>query len=90
VAAQRPGLLIPFALIFVSGRTIQFLAGLVLLAIVVGMVDRDWGLSSEARPLALERQIRFGPRAESRPSQKIIMVVILAMSDLPDQEGTET
>jgi hypothetical protein len=30
----------------------SLLAGLALLAVILGIVDRDWGLSSEARPRA--------------------------------------
>jgi protein-S-isoprenylcysteine O-methyltransferase Ste14 len=76
-AAQTAGLLILFALIFVSAGTIHFWQGWLFclsfsfstIAIGVYLMKRD--------PALLERRMRFGPGAESRPIQKIIMTITL-------------
>jgi protein-S-isoprenylcysteine O-methyltransferase Ste14 len=78
-ATQTAGFLILFALIFVSAGTIHFWQGWLFcvsfsfstVATGVYLMRRD--------PALLERRMRFGPRAESRPRQKIIVAVIFAM-----------
>ena len=78
-ATQTVGFLILFALIFVSAGTIHFWQGWLFcvsfsfstVATGVYLMRRD--------PALLERRMRFGPRAESRPRQKIIVAVIFAM-----------
>ncbi len=78
-ATQTAGFLILFSLIFVSAGTIHFWQGWLFcvsfffstIATGVYLMRRD--------PALLERRMQFGPRAESRPRQKIIVAVIFAM-----------
>jgi protein-S-isoprenylcysteine O-methyltransferase Ste14 len=78
-AAQTAGFLILFALIFVAAGTIHFWQGWLFclsfwfstIAIGVYLIKRD--------PALLERRMRFGPRAESRPIQKIIVTIAFVM-----------
>jgi hypothetical protein len=77
--AQTAGLLIPVTLRFISAGTIHFWQGwpfwLSFLAsstaIGVYLMKHD--------PALLERRMRVGPQAESRPSQRIIIEIILVV-----------
>jgi protein-S-isoprenylcysteine O-methyltransferase Ste14 len=78
-AVQTAEFLILFALVLVSAGTVHFWQGwlfclsfsLSTIATGVYLMKRD--------PALLERRMRFGPRAESRPRQKIIVAIIFAM-----------
>jgi protein-S-isoprenylcysteine O-methyltransferase Ste14 len=77
-AQTAAGFLVLFTLIFVSAGTIHFWQAWLFclsflfstIAIGVYLVKRD--------PALLERRMRFGPRAESRPRQKVIVAIIFA------------
>ncbi len=78
-ATQTAGFLILFALIFVSAGTIHFSQGW-LFCVSFSFSTVGTGVYLMSRdPALLERRMRFGPRAESRPRQKIIVAVIFAM-----------
>jgi len=78
-AIQTAEFLILFALIFVSAGTIHVWQGWLFcvsfsfstVATGVYLMRRD--------PALLKRRMRFGPGAESRPRQKIIVAVIFAI-----------
>ena len=78
-AAQTAGFLFLFALIFVAAGTTHFWQGWLFclsfwfptIAIGIYLIKRD--------PALLERRMRFGPRAESRPIQKFIVTIIFVM-----------
>jgi protein-S-isoprenylcysteine O-methyltransferase Ste14 len=78
-AMQVAGLFIPFMLIFVAAGTLHFWQGWFFwlsfsassIVIWVDLLKRD--------PALLERRMRFGPRAESRPAQKVIVAMSFAM-----------
>jgi protein-S-isoprenylcysteine O-methyltransferase Ste14 len=77
--AQTAGLLIPVTLTFISAGTIHFWQGWLFwlsflassTAIGVYLMKHD--------PALLERRMRVGPQAESRPSQRIIIATILVV-----------
>jgi protein-S-isoprenylcysteine O-methyltransferase Ste14 len=77
-AQTAAGLFVLFTLIFVAAGTIHFWQGWLFclsflfstIAIGVYLLTRD--------PALLERRMRFGPRAESRPRQKVIVAIIFA------------
>src|SRR5260370_13705955 len=78
-AAQTAGLLIPFALIFVSAGTVHFWQGW-LFCLSFWSSTIATGIYLRKRdPALLERRMRFGPGAESRPIQTRIMAITLAM-----------
>ncbi|MGH7836993.1 MAG: methyltransferase family protein [Candidatus Binataceae bacterium] len=71
--------LIPVALTFVAAGTLHFLPGWLFWlsfwgsAILIGLYLKH------CDPALLERRMRAGPQAESRPRQKIIIAIILLM-----------
>jgi protein-S-isoprenylcysteine O-methyltransferase Ste14 len=79
VIVQTAGFFILFALIFLAAGTIHYWQGWLFcfsfygssVAIGLYFMKRD--------PALLERRMRFGPGAEPRPSQKIIIAISLAM-----------
>ena len=76
---QTAGLLIPVILTLISAGTIHFWQGWLFwvsflassTAIGIYLMKRD--------PALLERRMRVGPQAESRPRQRIIIAIILAL-----------
>jgi protein-S-isoprenylcysteine O-methyltransferase Ste14 len=78
-AAQMAGLLIPVALTFISAGTIHFWQGwLFWLSFLTSSISIGVYLMKRS-PALLKRRMRFGPRAESRPRQKIIVAIIVLM-----------
>ena len=73
------GLLVPFVLIFVSAGTIHFWQGWLFWLSLSGSSIATGFYLLKHDPALLERRMRFGPRAESRPSEKIIVAILLAM-----------
>jgi len=84
--AQTAGFLIIFSMSFVAAGTVHFWQGWLFclslwfptIAIGVYLIKRD--------PALLERRVRFGPRAESRPIQIIVtitFVMFVALTILP-------
>src|SRR5262252_795297 len=79
VVGQTAGFLILLALIFVAAGTIHFwqawlfcmLLWVSTIAIGIYLIEYDRAL--------LERRLRFGPRQESRPIEKVIMTLTLLL-----------
>ncbi len=77
--AQTATILIPFALTMAAAGTLRFWQGwlfwlsFILSSIATGIYLR------KRDPALLERRTKFGPIAEARPSQKIIVWALLAM-----------
>jgi protein-S-isoprenylcysteine O-methyltransferase Ste14 len=79
IAVQTAGLLILFALIFVSAGTIHFWPGwLFCLSFWFSTIATGVYLMRHD-PALLQRRMRFGPREESRPIEKVIMTLTLVM-----------
>jgi protein-S-isoprenylcysteine O-methyltransferase Ste14 len=78
-AVQTAGLFVPFVLIFVSAGTIHFWQGWLFWLSFSGSSIATGVYLLKHDPALLERRMRYGPRAKSRPSQKIIAAIILAV-----------
>jgi protein-S-isoprenylcysteine O-methyltransferase Ste14 len=79
VVAPTAAILVPFALTMTAAGTLRFWQGwlfwvaFMLCSIATGIYLR------RRDPALLARRMRFGPVAESRPTQKLIVWIILAM-----------
>jgi protein-S-isoprenylcysteine O-methyltransferase Ste14 len=79
IVGQTGAFLTLFALVFISAGTIDFWQGwLFCLAFLFSMIAIGIYLIKYNRPL-LERRMRFGPREESRPVEKIVITLIFLM-----------
>jgi protein-S-isoprenylcysteine O-methyltransferase Ste14 len=78
-AVQTAGILVLFALIFVSAGTIHYWQGWLFCLSFLLSTSATGIYLTRRDPALLERRMRFGPRAESRPRQKIIIAFIFAM-----------
>jgi protein-S-isoprenylcysteine O-methyltransferase Ste14 len=79
-AAGIAGLLVPLAvLVFVSAGTIYFWQGWLFLLSLSVLVIAITAYLFKHDPALVERRTRFGVSAESRPRQKIIQAINLAM-----------
>jgi protein-S-isoprenylcysteine O-methyltransferase Ste14 len=77
--AQTAVILVPVALTFVAAGTLQFWqGGLFWLVFLASTTATGIYLMRRDRAL-LERRMRVGPQAESRPRQKIIVALIVVM-----------
>ena len=76
--AQSAVLLIPVALTFVAAGSLRFWQGWLFWIVFLGS-STTLGIYFKIRdPALLERRMKFGPQAETRPRQKIIVAIMLA------------
>jgi protein-S-isoprenylcysteine O-methyltransferase Ste14 len=77
--ARAATILLPFALTMVAAGTLRFWQGwLFWLSFMLSSIATGIYLRKHD-PALLERRMRFGPLAESRRSQQIIVAILLAM-----------